>query len=133
MQISVCVAPNNNTNPAVDPVIFLTEFYNNFPYGTSDQVLAYGEDPLQFGELWLPDDITQRGLVILVHGGCWSNLYRLDYMRAFFADLIIISQLGYAVLVNRLSLDFSNDGGGWPGTYDDVVTAINFSRKPIPF
>ena len=110
--------------PAVDPNI-PNGILQQLPYRASDQKIPYGEDPLQFGELWLPDNTAQRGLVILVHGGCWSNLYRLDYMRAAGTAL---SQLGYAVW----SVEYrstGDDGGGWPGTYDDVVTAINFSKN----
>ena len=67
--------------PAVDPNV-PNGVLQDLPYRASDYKISYGEDPLQFGELWLPDNTAQRGLVIFVHGGCWSNLYRLDYTRA---------------------------------------------------
>ena len=110
--------------PAVNPNV-PNGGLQQLPYRASDLTIPYGDDPLQFGELWLPESTVQRGLVILVHGGCWSNLYRLDYMRAAGTAL---SQLGYAVW----SIEYrstGDDGGGWPGTYDDVVTAINFSKN----
>jgi len=110
--------------PAVNPNV-PNGGLQQLPYRTSDLTIPYGDDPLQFGELWLPESTVQRGLVILVHGGCWSNLYRLDYMRAAGTAL---SQLGYAVW----SVEYrstGDDGGGWPGTYDDVVSSVNFSKN----
>src|SRR5215470_8983650 len=33
--------------------------------------IAYGKDPLQFGELRLPSKRGPQPLAIVIHGGCW--------------------------------------------------------------
>lgn len=93
------------------------------PFRASDARIAYGEDALQFGRLWLPPSSSgpAKATVILVHGGCWLNAYFMDHTFAFATAL---SNAGYAVW----SLEYrrtGDEGGGWPGTYQDVVLGIN--------
>ena len=38
----------------------------------ANERIAYGKDPLQFGELRLPAGDSYFPVPILVHGGCWS-------------------------------------------------------------
>ena len=41
--------------------------------------IAYGEAPLQFGELRLPTGRGPHPVAVIVHGGCWmSKLGNLD-------------------------------------------------------
>ncbi len=95
--------------------------------GTPDQLIAYGDDPLQFAELWLPGQIsaaeTARSLpvVVLVHGGCWLNEYDIAHTHALSSAL---RTAGYAVW----SLEYrrtGDKGGGWPGSYNDIVAGLN--------
>ncbi len=96
--------------------------------GTPDQLIAYGDDPLQFAELWLPEQISadskiDRSLpvVVLVHGGCWLNEYDITHTHALSSAL---RTAGYAVW----SLEYrrtGDKGGGWPGSYNDVVAGLN--------
>jgi hypothetical protein len=41
------------------------------PVPTGARRVAYGRDPLQFGELRLPGTQGPHPVAILVHGGCW--------------------------------------------------------------
>ena len=111
--------------PSVESNIPARGTLSTLPYRSSDHKIAYGLAPLQFGELWLPTTQNQLGLLILVHGGCWSNIGRINSLHAASTAL---SQAGFAVwsIEYRASED---SGGGWPGTYNDVISAINFVEE----
>ena len=90
------------------------------PYRISDYKVNYGAESLQFGRLWLPID-KKNGTVIFIHGGCWMNEYEIDHAYAFATEL---ASAGYAVW----SLEYrriGDLGGGWPGTFEDVISGIN--------
>jgi acetyl esterase/lipase len=92
-------------------------------YRAADQVLHYGEDPYQFGRLWLPDPASKKEkLIIFIHGGCWLNEFDMEHTYALATAL---AQTGYAVW----SLEYRRTGdlgGGWPGSYSDVKTGIHW-------
>jgi acetyl esterase/lipase len=94
----------------------------NYASRPADEVIAYGDSVLQFGELWLPTPSNADvPLLVFVHGGCWSNQYRVDHTRAF--ATAVADTFGVAVW----SLEYratGDDGGGWPGSYQDVVSAL---------
>lgn len=83
----------------------------------------YGDDPAQFGDLWLPEGILGAlSVVVLVHGGFWRAQYELDLMDPLAADLV---DRGYAVW-NIEYRRVGMDGGGYPGTLVDVAAAIDY-------
>ncbi|MFT6897307.1 MAG: acetyl esterase/lipase [Paraglaciecola sp.] len=97
-------------------------------YEPAEVKLAYGEGPLQYGLLWLPEHERPgepAPLVIFVHGGCWLNVYDINHSNAFSSAL---SQAGYAVwsIEYRRSGDV---GGGWPGSLNDVLRGISFAQS----
>ena len=87
-----------------------------------DESISYGEEALQYGDLWLPSQANgEVPLLIFAHGGCWSNQYRLDHTRAFASAVAD----NYGVAVWSLEYRSTGDsGGGWPGSYRDVVAAL---------
>jgi acetyl esterase/lipase len=90
------------------------------PYRIGDYKFSYGTESLQFGRLWLPKG-ENNGTVIFIHGGCWMNEYDIDHANAFATEL---ASAGYAVW----SLEYrriGDMGGGWPGTFEDVISGIN--------
>lgn len=90
--------------------------------------VRYGDGRLQFGDLWLPSDATANGskrtIVVFIHGGCWEAEYNLDH-AAYAADAL--ARIGYVVWVPEYRR-IGDDGGGWPGTFDDVGAAVDFVR-----
>lgn len=83
-------------------------------------MVRYGPAGPQHAELYLPAGSAPAPVVVLVHGGCWLNAYGLDHIRALAGAL---AAEGYAVW----SLEYrrvGDDGGGWPGTGDDVQAAV---------
>ena len=81
--------------------------------------VAYGPDPSQFGELYLPARIP-LATVVVIHGGYWADGFVAEAMqpmcRALQAD-------GYAVW--NLEYRRIGGGGGWPATFEDVATGID--------
>jgi acetyl esterase/lipase len=96
------------------------------PYRDSDYRLAYGDDPLQYGELWLPQPTSEkRDLIVLIHGGCWSNQYGIAQTYPL---SMALANAGYAVW----SLEYRRSGdssGGWPGSYEDIVAGVEYAAN----
>ena len=91
----------------------------------ADRRIAYGPDPQQFGELWLPARPRRARVVVVIHGGCWqAALPGLELMNGVADDL---RRRGYAVW-NIEYRRLGHDGGGYPGTFEDVGRAIDFLR-----
>jgi acetyl esterase/lipase len=91
----------------------------------ADRRIAYGADPNQFGELWMPRRPRRARVVVVIHGGCWqAALPGLELMNGVAADL---RRRGYAVW-NIEYRRLGSPGGGYPGTFEDVGRAIDFLR-----
>ena len=88
------------------------------------QRISYGPGPLQFGNLRLPKGRGPHPVVLYIHGGCYLSRYTIAYGAALeqaFADS------GYAVWsVEYRSV--GHEGGGWPGTFQDVGAAADHLR-----
>ena len=79
----------------------------------------YGEDPSQYGELYLPGRIPLATIVVL-HGGYWVDGFVAEAMRPMCRAL---QADGYAVW--NLEYRRIGGGGGWPTTFTDVATGID--------
>jgi len=84
--------------------------------------LSYGKDPLQFGELRLPDGDGPHPVVIVIHGGCWLAEYDLGHISALADGLTKGGVATWSVEYRRVG----DDGGGWPGTFQDVADAAGY-------
>src|SRR5258706_4695885 len=89
--------------------------------GASIIRLAYGAEPFQFGELYLPDNAGPHPVVILIHGGYWRARYGLDLMIGLAHDLAARGVAVWNIEYRRVG----NPGGGWPGTLLDVALAAD--------
>jgi acetyl esterase/lipase len=89
----------------------------------ADARIAYGSDPNQFLDLRRP---AVKGkpcpLVINIHGGFWRAKYNLDHAGHLCAALTA-KGLATANLEYRR---VGNDGGAWPGTFEDIRSAYQF-------
>ncbi|MBG6215687.1 acetyl esterase/lipase [Arthrobacter sp. CAN_A6] len=81
---------------------------------------AYGGDPSQFADLYLPTGQAVRGVVVIVHGGYWRSTYGAELGEPLALDLV---QRGYACW--NLEYRRAGNGGGWPATFDDVAAGID--------
>jgi acetyl esterase/lipase len=95
------------------------------PRQKADVRIAYGADPNQFGDLWLPAGKGPFPVVVLIHGGCWQaslpGTILMDYMAA---DLRAKGVAVWNVEYRRIG----NSGGGYPGTFLDVAAGIDKLR-----
>jgi acetyl esterase/lipase len=107
------------------------------PVASPAHVIAYAGEPLQFAELWLPPitssvdnaSVRRAPLLVLVHGGCWLNSFDITHTHALSSAL---AQSGYAVW----SIEYrrtGDQGGGWPGSYNDIKSAISYLPKLSEF
>ncbi len=119
------------TPPQTTPDDLLKE-----PVAAANQRLAYGSDPLQFGELRLPSGKGPHPVVILVHGGCWADhlpgldprATTMDLLRPMAAALASAGMATWNVEYRRNG----NPGGGWPGTFEDLSATTDFLRAIAP-
>ena len=111
--------------PAIEPISFRDLLAR--PRQAPDLKITYGADPMQFGALWLPKGggSKPRPVVVLIHGGCWqADLPGLELMDYLAADL---RDRGLAVW-NLEYRRLGHDGGGYPGTFQDVARGIDHLR-----
>lgn len=90
------------------------------PQPPAGEVVPYGDAPSQFGELRLPEGEGPFPVAVLIHGGCWQFQYGLDHIAPLAADLNEHGVATWAIEYRRLG----ETGGGWPGTFDDVVAGL---------
>ena len=83
--------------------------------------VAYGPEPSQVGELYLPAGAGPFPVVVVVHGGYWSAMWDRRQITDVVDDLV---GRGYAVW-NVEYRRIGEPGGGWPGTFLDVAAAID--------
>jgi acetyl esterase/lipase len=95
------------------------------PSTTPTLVAAYGQDPLQIGELRLPAGKGPFPVVIVVHGGCWTKGYATKKNTAALASAL--TAMGYATW-NIEYRQFGDPGAGWPGTFNDWAAATDYLR-----
>lgn len=81
----------------------------------------YGSAPSQFSELWRPEGTGPFPAVVLVHGGSWSESTGRDLMDDVARDLADQGIAVWNIEYRRLG----EDGGGFPGTFQDVAAAID--------
>ena len=83
-----------------------------------DELIQFGEDSLQFGELWLPDTANRKTAVVLIHGGCWLSDYPGVELMHPMANRL--REEGFIVW-NLEDRRLGHEGGGYPGTFLDVA------------
>jgi acetyl esterase/lipase len=87
--------------------------------------VRYGELPDQVADLWLPEPTPSRAatlpLVILIHGGFWRAGFDRMHLRPM-ANAVAAQGFSVAAIEYRRT---GYPGGGWPGTCDDVRSAVD--------
>jgi acetyl esterase/lipase len=96
-------------------------------------VVHYGSAPAQVAELFLPPKTWRakgpHPVVVLLHGGCFlAEFQGLAQTSAIAADL---AGRGYAVW-NVDYRKLGEAGAGYPGTFQDVATALDRLRAEAP-
>jgi acetyl esterase/lipase len=102
----------------------------SLPAAAPSETISYGEAPSQKVELFLPPSSAEtpdalRPVVVLIHGGCWQQkVAGMELVRAAAGAFL---EKGYAVWsITYRRID--EEGGGYPGTFQDVGKAIDTLR-----
>lgn len=96
----------------------------DLPPPAPDHAIAYRDGPHRFGHLRVPHGRGPHPVVVVLHGGFWRAAY----------DLLHIGHLCEALRgagVATWSLEYrriGHEGGGFPGTCDDVVAGAEHLR-----
>jgi len=88
----------------------------------ADARVAYGKDPNQFGDLRFPKTAGPFPVVMNIHGGFWRAKYDLAHAGHLCAALTSKGFATWNVEYRRVG----NPGGGWPGSFEDIVSAYRF-------
>lgn len=89
-----------------------------------DFVVAYGEEPEQFGNLRIPEGSGLFPVLVIIHGGCWLSFANLEHLSHFAADLSAAGVATWNIEYRRID----SPGGGWPNTFLDVANGIDYLR-----
>jgi len=96
---------------------------------SADHRIAYGPGPQQFGDLWLPATPGPHKVIVLIHGGCWLAALPGVELMAYAAD--DLRGRGFAVW-NLEYRRLGHEGGGYPGTFEDVAHGVDLLRTLAP-
>ncbi len=91
---------------------------------TPPESVIYGAGEFQYADYW--GGPASDDLLILIHGGCWLNQFDLKHVRPLASEL---ASRGISVLSPEYRR-IGDNGGGWPGTFDDIQAAIKFAATP---
>ncbi|MBM4185157.1 MAG: alpha/beta hydrolase [Gemmatimonadetes bacterium] len=106
------------------PVSF--ESVQALPRRAPDREYPYGDSPSQRVRVWLAGSPTAPApVVVLLHGGCWLSQYGVDHIEPLASAL---ASEGFAVWAPEYRR-IGEPGGGWPGTLEDVASAIDLLRS----
>lgn len=98
----------------------------------SGERVAYGSDSLQFGELRLPSTKGPYPVAIVIHGGCWvSQVGTLDPRAVSYENMRPLAAALNAAGIATWNIEdrrVGHQGGGWPGTFQDVARAADTVR-----
>lgn len=84
--------------------------------------IQYGGDPYQFGELRFPPGEGPFPLLFVIHGGFWKAAYDLQHIGHLCVKLSSAGVVTCNIEYRRVG----NPGGGWPGTFLDVASAVDY-------
>lgn len=90
---------------------------------------AYGPAPSQYAELFVPGGRGPFPVAVLVHGGCWTKEFGgILQLRNMAGALAARGIAVWNVEYRRVD----EDGGGYPGTYQDLNAALDLLAVQAP-
>jgi acetyl esterase/lipase len=90
---------------------------------------AYGKAPSQYAELFIPAGHGPFPVAVLVHGGCWTKDFGgIGQLRNMAGALATRGIAVWNVEYRRVD----EDGGGYPGTYQDINAALDMLASQAP-
>jgi acetyl esterase/lipase len=95
---------------------------------SADERVAYGPYPSQFVDFRFPASVASAPLAINIHGGFWRASIDLTHAGHLCAAVTAAGFITANIEYRRVG----EEGGGWPGTIDDVRRAVRFARGRFP-
>jgi hypothetical protein len=95
------------------------------PPPPADERRAYGPEPLQFGDLRIPEGNGPFPLAVVFHGGYWQSTYNLTHTGHM---CIALAEQGIATW-NVEYRCVGVPGGGWPAAREDVRLAVELAQS----
>ena len=89
------------------------------------QAIQWGDGATDIADLWLPDGAGPHPVVLMVHGGCWQKEIADRTLMNWAAE--DLRKRGLAVW-NIEYRGVDEEGGGYPGTFEDVARAADALR-----
>lgn len=90
------------------------------PPPAADARVAYGPEPLQFGDLRVPPGAGPLPLAVVLHGGYWQATYNLIHTGHLCRALAEAGIASWNVEYRCVGVP----GGEWPGPRDDLDRAL---------
>jgi len=84
--------------------------------------IPYGPDPMQYGELTLPEGDGPFPVVTFLHAGCWMSTEGM--INSYRAMAKAVAAQGIAAW-NMQYRGATSEGGGWPGTWHDIANGFD--------
>jgi acetyl esterase/lipase len=126
----VGIATVATTMAAAAPALMTWSDLVGRPLPAADRRIAYGPDPLQHVELWLPRGAARPvPTVLMIHGGCWQTDVAEAKLMNYIADNL--RTRGIAVW-NIEYRGVDRPGGGYPGTFRDAAAAADLLARDGP-
>jgi acetyl esterase/lipase len=98
------------------------------PPAAADARIAYGPEPLQFGDLRVPDAEGPFPLALVLHGGYWQAMYNLIHTGHLCEALREAGIASWNLEYRCLGVP----GGEWPAAAQDLKRALAH-REELPF
>jgi acetyl esterase/lipase len=86
----------------------------------ADLRVAYDDAPEQFADLRLPAGPGPFPALAFIHGGFWRSKYDLSHAGHICAALTEAGIATWNLEYRRIG----NEGGGWPGTFQDIARGL---------
>jgi acetyl esterase/lipase len=130
------LAQSTETPPAARPAgpellrLMTPRSVMSLPSAAPAETIVYGEAPSQKIELFLPPESSEahdalRPVVVLIHGGCWqSTVAGMELVRPAAGAFVDKGYAVWSIAYRRID----EEGGGYPGTFQDVGKAIDVLR-----
>jgi acetyl esterase/lipase len=96
----------------------------DLPAPIADRRIQYGSAAQHFIDIRTPA-AAPAGAIMLIHGGFWRAKYDLEHVGHLCAALANAGYTTFNVEYRRIG----DEGGGWPGTLDDLRSAFQHIRQ----
>ncbi|MEM9840291.1 MAG: alpha/beta hydrolase [Pseudomonadota bacterium] len=107
---------------AQEPPLMTWDDLTSRPLPQPTETRRYRDGPSGVIDLWLPEGEGPHPVVVMIHGGCWQKSIADRTLMNYAADALRDNGLAVWNIEYR---GVDEEGGGYPGTFQDVAAAID--------